>query len=91
MKQVYRFNEKGHYVEPVMIQDGQKLPFDCTEKELPQPNWKPIFNGVEWVETATEEEMNPPVSLQPNVEEQLVQMEQDVADLWYSVMMGGIA
>lgn len=91
MKQVYRFDDQGHYKEPVMIQEWQQIPSDCTDKELPQPNWKPVFQNGEWIETATEEEKNPVIIPKPSVEETLVQMEQDVADLWYSVMMGGLA
>jgi hypothetical protein len=92
VKQVYRYDNDGHYIEPVVIEDNQELPFNCTHSPLPQPNWKPVFNGTEWIETATEEEKNPPLTpSQPPVEEKLVQMEQDVADLWYSVMMGGLA
>lgn len=91
MKQVYKHDENGRYIEPVLLEDNDPIPPDCTERHLPQPNWKPVFNGTEWVETATDAEKNPVFTPQPSVEEQLVQMEQDVADLWYSVMMGGLA
>ena len=95
MKQAYKYNQEGKYMEPVIIYPDENgeyvLPENCTFAELPQPNWKPLFINGTWVETATEEEKNPPLSPpQPTVEETLVQMEQDVADLWYSVMMGGL-
>ncbi|MFB7302630.1 hypothetical protein [Heyndrickxia sporothermodurans] len=60
---VYRFNESGKFLEPVeLLPDGEgnyNIPEDCTEKELPQPNWKPIFDKGknEWVETITPEEL----------------------------------
>lgn len=54
-------------------------------------HWK--YNGPmpteEQLQAAWSEiEATPP---QPSVEEKLVQMEQDVADLWYVTMMGGLA
>lgn len=53
---VFRFNEQGEYIEPVELKPDEKgkykIPFDCTEKELPQPNWNPIFNGTDWVDMA---------------------------------------
>jgi hypothetical protein len=96
MKQVYKYDQDGKYIEPVIIVPNENgdyvLPESCTFEELPQPNWKPVFKNGVWVETATEEEKNPPgVIPQPSVEKKLIQMEQDVADLWYTVMMGGLA
>lgn len=92
MKQVYRFNDQGQYIEPVVIADNVPIPASCTDKPLPQPNWKPVFKNGAWVETATADERNPPAPApQPSVEEKLAQMEHDVADLWYTAMMGGLA
>ncbi|PEJ57388.1 hypothetical protein CN692_13320 [Bacillus sp. AFS002410] len=58
MKQVYRFDENGKYIEPVLLGDDEEIEEDCTEKPLPQPNYRPIFNGSEWVETITQEELD---------------------------------
>lgn len=68
MKQVFRFNKQGHYVEPVLIEDEDEIPFDCTDKELPQPNWKPIFQNGDWVETITDEELLDPLKKQKDDE-----------------------
>lgn len=60
MKQVYKFDNQGRFVEPIVIfpTDGvYKIPSDCTDKSLPQPNWKPVFNGAKWEETITDEEL----------------------------------
>jgi hypothetical protein len=92
MKQVYKYDNNGKYVEPVLIADGAPIPSSCTDKPLPQPNWKPVFKNGAWVEMATDAERNPSAPApQPSAEEKLVQMETDVADLWYAVMMGGLA
>ncbi|MGM9988887.1 MAG: hypothetical protein ACI35O_16900 [Bacillaceae bacterium] len=70
MIQLYRFNEEGYYIEPVIIdmdKNGEYIiPEDCTEIELPQPNYKPKFNKdrLVWEETVSEDELeeilNPP-------------------------------
>ncbi|WP_052137780.1 hypothetical protein [Heyndrickxia ginsengihumi] len=60
--QVYKYDDNGFFVEPVIIdksEDGTyTIPENCTDKELPQPNYKPKFDKdkSEWVETLTEEE-----------------------------------
>ena len=91
MKQVYKYDSAGNYVEPVLIADNAPIPASCTDKPLPQPNWKPVFKNGAWSETATESERNPPAPPpQPSVEEKLEQMDKDVADLWYAAMMGGL-
>jgi hypothetical protein len=94
-QQVYKYDHEGNYIEPLIIypdeNDQYDLPENCTFVELPKPAWKPVFKNGQWVETATEEEKNPVITPQPTIEETLIQMEQDVADLWYTVMMGGLA
>ena len=62
MKQVFRFDDKGYYVEPVILEfpdeNGNfEIPSDCTEVELPQPNWKPKWTGEGWEETITPDEL----------------------------------
>ena len=71
MKQLYRFDEHGYYIEPVIIEPDElgeyHIPEDCTDIELPQPNYKPKFNKdkLAWDETVSDEELddilNPPV------------------------------
>jgi hypothetical protein len=79
VKQVYRFNEKGEYIEPVLIfpdKDGNyNIPEDCTDKPLPQPNWRPIFDKEkgEWIETITQEELE---QLQSRPQEQAISLEE---------------
>ncbi|PFP30271.1 hypothetical protein COJ96_06045 [Bacillus sp. AFS073361] len=81
MKQVYKYDSAGKYVEPVLIADGAPIPANCTDKPLPQPNWKPVLKNGAWVETGT-----PPSAPTPKPT-----VEQEIADLWYAVMMGGVA
>lgn len=74
MKQVYRYDEETKkYVEPVLIGDDEAIPPNCTEKELMQPNYKPVFNeqANDWVETITQEELDElmkPVIIKSDIE-----------------------
>lgn len=62
MLQVYKYDENGRYVEPVLIEvneDGTyELPENCTDVELPQPNYNPVFfeEMNKWVEMTTDRE-----------------------------------
>lgn len=60
MKQVYKYDDSGEFIEPVFIGDDELFPANCTEKPLPQPNWKPVFDKVKkiWVETITQAELD---------------------------------
>lgn len=61
MKIAYKHDSDGYYLEPIEIypiDDEYSLPPNATFVPLPQPNWKPKFNGEEWIETITEEELN---------------------------------
>ncbi|MGK3612564.1 hypothetical protein [Bacillus cereus] len=50
-------------------EDIYDIPDNATEIPLPQPNWKPVWNGEKWIETITQEEldeMNKPQIPQPS-------------------------
>jgi hypothetical protein len=80
MKQVYKYDEEGFFVEPVLIENNEVLPVNCTESELPQPNYKPKFNGVEWVETLTQEQIDE-IKNQPQPPSELDGLKQQNAEL----------
>ena len=70
MKTAYRYDKDGMwmpgeeiYVFPNYLDEYELPEGGYTFEEIPQPNWKPKFDGVKWVETITEDElddMNPP-------------------------------
>ena len=87
MKQVYKYDNNGKYIEPVLLNDNDPIPKNCTEKPLPQPNWKPVFQNGDWVEIATEEEKNPTSAPAMTTEYRLELMQQALDDL---IMGGGL-
>lgn len=85
MKQVYKFDSEGKFIEPVIIypndEDIYTIPPNCTATELPVPNWKPVFDKVRkvWVETITDEDKPKPPPVKPTTEEQLQDVKKQLA------------
>lgn len=62
----------GNVIEWIPVY--KNIPENSTEIPLPQPNWKPVWDGEKWVETITEEEleeMNKPQPHKPSEIEKL--------------------
>ena len=78
MKEVYKYDSVGNYVEPVRIEDGTPIPQNCTDKPLPQPNWKPVFKNGVWVETGS---APPPPAPTPTVEDQLADKDLQIREV----------
>jgi hypothetical protein len=56
MKQVFKIDSNGLYVEPVILQDNEKTPMDCVET-MPPSLFKAKFLDGTWVEGATAKEI----------------------------------
>ena len=78
MKQVYKYDSAGNYVEPVLIDDNASIPKNCTDKPLPQPNYKPVFKNGAWVETGSAPTPSAPT---PTVEEQLADKDLQIREV----------
>ncbi|CEG29786.1 hypothetical protein [Bacillus sp. B-jedd] len=73
--------------EELQLKEGQEIPKGYTNKPIPEPNWKPIFKNGEWIETATEEEKNPPIQPpQPTEIEKRLQLVESALD---EILLGG--
>ncbi|WP_088312217.1 hypothetical protein [Bacillus cereus] len=56
---VYKNIEVEYEEEDVIgYEDVYDIPDNATELPLPQPNWKPVWNGEKWIETITQEELD---------------------------------
>jgi hypothetical protein len=56
MKQVFKIDSNGFYVEPVILQDNDKTRSDCVET-MPPSLFKAKFLDGAWVEGATTSEI----------------------------------
>ena len=80
MRIVYKYDSLGNFVEPVEIADTASIPKNCTDKPLPQPNYKPVFKNGAWVETGTPP-AHPPAVPSPveELQRQTAQLNADLA------------
>jgi hypothetical protein len=53
MKQIYRFDSNGFYIEPLLIDDKMPIPNDCTEIKPIDGLYKAQFVNGAWVEAET--------------------------------------
>lgn len=59
MRQVYKIDSNGFYVEPVILQDDESTPGDCLEVIPPEGFVKLQWNGTQWVEGMDQAELLP--------------------------------
>lgn len=77
MKQVYRINENGYYIGPVI---ADETPSDCIEIQPPQGLYKGKWTGDEWMEGMTQEEIDE-INNQPREKTQLEILQETVDTL----------
>jgi hypothetical protein len=57
MKQVFKIDDQGFYIEPVIVKDDEELEENLIETPIPEGFYRPRWNGNEWVEGLTNEEI----------------------------------
>lgn len=82
-KQVYRINENGFYIEPVIVNDIDDIPIDCIDVDIPQGLYRAKWTGTEWVEDMTQEEIDElnNIARPPTIEEQLAKKDEQILEL----------
>lgn len=58
MKQLFKIDENGFYIEPVILQNNEEPPAYTIEEPILNGFYSPKWNGVEWVEGLTQTEIN---------------------------------
>lgn len=54
---VYRVDENGFYIEDVIVKSKEEIGVDMVTTECPEGLYSPRWNGEEWVNGITEEEL----------------------------------
>lgn len=85
----YKFDDEGRWIPGEEVISKSKPEGNYTGISIPQPNWKPVFQNGEWIETATEEEKNPPVSVEPSPLEKLQQEQELMRQALDELILGG--
>jgi hypothetical protein len=58
MKEVYRYDDSGIYIEPVILKDGENIPANCTEIKPTGSFYKGKFQNGQWIESLTQVEID---------------------------------
>lgn len=75
--QVYRINENGVYIEPVVLRKGQEIPSDCIALIPPNGLYRAKWTGTEWMEDMSQEEIDE-LNNQPREKTQLEILQETV-------------
>lgn len=89
MKQVYRIDDNGFYIEPVILKERETLPSNCVEVTPTNGLYKAKFVDGQWIDGLSQVEIdaivNAPVPLTP-----LEELQKQQADLIFELMMNGV-
>jgi hypothetical protein len=79
-RQVFRIDENGFFVEPVILEATDSTPADCVETSWAYPFafYKPKWDGHQWVEGGVAPELSP-VDAFPSLEQQVEDLKQQLA------------
>ena len=58
MKQVYKIDSEGHYIEPVLLKKDEEIPLNHIETQPIDGLYRARWTGVEWIEDMTQEEID---------------------------------
>lgn len=58
MQQVYKFDQNGYYIKPVILNKDEQIYDDCTKVQPPDGLYRAKWNGIEWIEDMTQEEID---------------------------------
>lgn len=58
MKNVFRVDQEGYFVEPVRIAEKEKAPIDCVDVTPPNGLYNPKWNGSAWEEGMPQSEID---------------------------------
>jgi hypothetical protein len=91
MKQVYKVDSEGFYMEPVILEDNQKVPANCVVFKPQNGLFKPKLNMTKtsFIEGLSQTEINALKNVTPPLTE-LEQLKKQQADLVFTLMMNGV-
>lgn len=58
MREVYKVDVSGFYVEPLLVQDGEEVEKGLIDIRIPDGFHTPRFDGSQWVEGKPQEEID---------------------------------
>jgi hypothetical protein len=88
MKQVSKIDGNGLYIEPVILQDNDGIG-DLIDVPVPEGFYHPKWDGNQWVEGLSEEEIDQ-IKNAPKPMSEIELLKKQQADLTFTLMMAGV-
>lgn len=89
MKQVYRIDKDGFYIEPVLIEETDLVPDACVEDRPPDSLYKAQLVDGKWIEAMPQAEIDAMKNV-PQEPSELDKVKKQQADLVFDLMMKGV-
>lgn len=91
MKQVFRIDGQGFYIEPVILNDNEPCPSDCREDKPQDGLYKIKRNSQDtgWEEGLTQPEIDNIRNI-PNPPDPIEDLKKQQADLVFQLMLNGV-
>lgn len=89
MKQVFKIDSEGFYLEPYIPQPNEVMDFDYVGVMPTEGLYKHKWNGTEWVEGLSQAEIDT-IKNAPQPVSELDQLKKQQADLVFELMMKGV-
>lgn len=87
MKQVFRIDKDGFYLEPVLIEETDLVPDDCVEVVPQEGLFKAKFTNGKWIESMPQSEIDA-LKNAPREKSQMELMQEQIDQLILDSLMG---
>lgn len=91
MKQVYKIDNNGIYIQPLIIDDETEITSDIVEIPPPQGLYRAKWTGTEWIEDMTQEKIDD-LNNQPRELTEIEQLKVSQAEQFETILelLGGM-
>lgn len=89
MREVYRYDDNGFYVEPVFVQQGEAMPLNTTDVRPTDGMFQAKWNGIEWLENLLPDEIKKRLE-DKNEPDEIEILQKNQSDLIMTLMMSGV-
>ena len=89
MREVYRYDTNGFYVEPVILEEGQENPENTTNVRPQDGLFQAKWDGLKWLENLLPDEIQRRLA-EKGEPDDIEALQQQMADLSFQLMMNGV-
>jgi hypothetical protein len=89
LKQVYRIDINGYFIEPVVLDENEEVPSDCVDITPTDGLYKAQFMNGQWGEGMSKNNIDA-IKNTPQPLSELEQIKKQQADLTFTLMLNGV-